>query len=68
MFQEPPNMGEPGAPTVIIVGAGLAGLTLAILLEKANIEYLIFEKASEVKPLGTFFFSLFASLSALSPF
>lgn len=44
----------PGAPTVIIVGAGLAGLTLAILLEKAKIEYLIFEKASEVKPLGMF--------------
>lgn len=52
MFQEPPKMKDPGAPTVIIVGAGLAGLTLAILLEKAKIEYLIFEKASEVKPLG----------------
>ncbi|KAG0072718.1 hypothetical protein BGZ90_011831 [Linnemannia elongata] len=53
MFQEPPKMKDPGAPTVIIVGAGLAGLTLAILLEKAKIEYLIFEKASEVKPLGS---------------
>jgi glycine/D-amino acid oxidase-like deaminating enzyme len=52
MFQEPPEMREPGAPTVIIVGAGLGGLTLAILLEKAKIEYLIFEKALEVKPLG----------------
>lgn len=54
MFQEPPKMKDPGAPTVIIVGAGLAGLTLAILLEKAKIEYLIFEKASEVKPLGRY--------------
>ena len=47
-------MKDPGAPTVVIVGAGLGGLTLAILLEKAKIEYLIFEKASEVKPLGIF--------------
>ncbi|KAF9116084.1 hypothetical protein BGW39_002834, partial [Mortierella sp. 14UC] len=52
-LREPPQTKEPGAPTVIIVGAGLAGLTLAILLETANIEYLVFEKAAEVKPLGS---------------
>ncbi|KAG0277992.1 hypothetical protein BGZ95_004930 [Linnemannia exigua] len=51
--EPPPQTKEPDAPTVIIVGAGLAGLTLAILLEKANIEYQVLEKAAEVKPLGS---------------
>ncbi|KAF9388186.1 hypothetical protein CPB97_001486 [Podila verticillata] len=40
-------------PKVIIVGAGLGGITLGILLEKAGIPYEIFERASEVKPLGS---------------
>jgi len=40
-------------PHVLIVGAGLAGLLLAILLDKAGIPYEIFERASSVKPLGT---------------
>lgn len=39
-------------PKVIIVGAGLGGITLGILLEKAGIPYEIFERAPEVKPLG----------------
>ncbi|KAF8978929.1 hypothetical protein BGZ46_006004 [Entomortierella lignicola] len=39
-------------PDVIIIGAGIAGLTLAILLEQINIPYHIFERATEVKPLG----------------
>ncbi|KAF9281999.1 hypothetical protein BGZ68_006272, partial [Mortierella alpina] len=39
-------------PKVLIVGAGLAGLLLAILLERANIPYQIFERAAKVKPLG----------------
>ncbi|KAG0055384.1 hypothetical protein BGZ83_008776 [Gryganskiella cystojenkinii] len=48
----PPN--SPGArPDVIIVGAGLGGLTLAILLEKAGIPYKVLERASSVKPLGS---------------
>lgn len=38
--------------TVMIVGAGLGGLTLALLLEKAKINYHVYEKAAEVKPLG----------------
>ncbi|KAF9134657.1 hypothetical protein BGW39_006246 [Mortierella sp. 14UC] len=33
--------------TVMIVGAGLGGLTLALLLEKAKIEYQVYEKAAE---------------------
>ncbi|KAF9024308.1 hypothetical protein BGZ52_011123 [Haplosporangium bisporale] len=40
-------------PKVIIVGAGLGGITLGILLEKAGIPYEIFERAPEVKPLGS---------------
>ena len=39
-------------PCVIVVGAGLAGLLLGALLEKAGIEYHIFERAAKVKPLG----------------
>jgi hypothetical protein len=39
-------------PKVIIVGAGLGGLTLAILLHKANIPFDVYERAREVIPLG----------------
>ncbi|KAI7831308.1 hypothetical protein BC939DRAFT_525334 [Gamsiella multidivaricata] len=39
-------------PMVLIVGAGLGGLTLAMLLERINIPYHIFERATELKPLG----------------
>ncbi|KAI7824106.1 hypothetical protein BC939DRAFT_450581 [Gamsiella multidivaricata] len=39
--------------TVLIVGAGLGGLVLALLLEKINIPYRIFERASTIKPLGS---------------
>ncbi|KAF9906371.1 hypothetical protein EC991_000701 [Linnemannia zychae] len=39
--------------TVLIAGAGLAGLSLAVLLERANIDYHLFERATQVRPLGT---------------
>ncbi|KAI1319716.1 hypothetical protein EDD11_003410 [Mortierella claussenii] len=39
-------------PTVLIVGAGVGGLMLAILLEKAGVPYQIFDRMTEVKPLG----------------
>ncbi|KAG0093524.1 hypothetical protein BGZ93_009963 [Podila epicladia] len=38
---------------VVIVGAGIAGLMTAALLEKANISYQVLEKAKELKPLGS---------------
>ncbi|KAF9118015.1 hypothetical protein BGW39_001572, partial [Mortierella sp. 14UC] len=41
-----------GPPHVLISGAGLAGLFLGILLEKAGIPYDIYERASEIKPIG----------------
>ncbi|KAG0273713.1 hypothetical protein BGZ95_010487 [Linnemannia exigua] len=40
-------------PKVLIVGAGLGGLTLGMLLHKADIPFEIYERASEVKPLGS---------------
>ncbi|KAG0221103.1 hypothetical protein B0O80DRAFT_504630 [Mortierella sp. GBAus27b] len=40
------------APTVLISGAGVAGLFLAILLDRANIPYHIYEKAPHVVPIG----------------
>lgn len=39
-------------PKVLIVGAGIGGLTLGNLLQKGGIPYLIVERAKEVKPLG----------------
>ncbi len=40
-------------PKVLIVGAGVGGITLAILLERAGVPYDVYERAAEVKPLGT---------------
>ncbi|KAF9924806.1 hypothetical protein BGZ65_008138, partial [Modicella reniformis] len=40
-------------PVVMIVGAGIGGLMLAMLLEKLDISYRVFERASEVRPLGS---------------
>lgn len=45
---------EQAPPSVLIVGAGLGGLLLAILFEHSNIPYHIFERASQVRPLGRF--------------
>ncbi|KAG0324884.1 hypothetical protein BG000_002010 [Podila horticola] len=40
-------------PSVLISGGGIGGLTLALLLHKANIPFLVLERAKEIKPLGT---------------
>ncbi|KAI1317683.1 hypothetical protein EDD11_007989 [Mortierella claussenii] len=40
-------------PAVVIVGAGIGGLTLAMLLERAGIPYQIYDRMVEVKPLGS---------------
>jgi len=46
-------MPPPSDLRVIIVGAGLAGLVMGIMLEKAGIDYHILEQASRLRPLGT---------------
>ncbi|KAK3825579.1 MAG: hypothetical protein J3Q66DRAFT_328072 [Benniella sp.] len=38
---------------VMIAGAGLGGLMLAILLERLGISYLVFERATELRQLGS---------------
>ncbi|KAF9188088.1 hypothetical protein BGZ49_003981, partial [Haplosporangium sp. Z 27] len=40
-------------PEVIIIGAGIGGLMLALLLEQINVPYHVFERANEVKLLGS---------------
>ncbi|KAK3827860.1 MAG: hypothetical protein J3Q66DRAFT_394184 [Benniella sp.] len=43
---------ERSSPSVLIVGGGIGGLMLAILLERSNIPYHIYEQAAQVRPLG----------------
>lgn len=45
-------------PLVLIVGAGLGGLTLGALLEKANIPYQILERIETIKSYGNFQFTI----------
>ncbi|KAG0023643.1 hypothetical protein BGZ81_008052, partial [Podila clonocystis] len=51
--QAPENAGP--KPKVLIAGAGIGGLTLALLLHKANVPFLVLERATEIKPLGAAF-------------
>lgn len=39
-------------PRVLIAGAGIGGLTLAILLKKAGVPFEVFERNRDVKQLG----------------
>jgi hypothetical protein len=50
---------------VLISGAGVGGLMLATLLDKAGIDFSIYERAKSVKPLGTSTIILFFSLATL---
>ncbi|KAF9320569.1 hypothetical protein BG006_002756, partial [Podila minutissima] len=41
-------------PVIVIVGAGIAGLTLAIMLERAGMpRYVVLERHASLKPLGS---------------
>ncbi|KAG9071557.1 hypothetical protein KI688_005769 [Linnemannia hyalina] len=52
-----PGTGEPSTrPKVLIVGAGIGGMTLGMLLTKAGIPFDIYERAAAVKPLGSALF------------
>ncbi|KAF9127868.1 hypothetical protein BGW39_005504 [Mortierella sp. 14UC] len=54
MHTKRPNL-APKIPSVIIVGGGIAGMTLAMALEKSKLPYEIFERAREVKALAALF-------------
>lgn len=41
-------------PKVLISEGGVGGLTLVLLLLKANIPFLVLERAKEIKPLGKY--------------
>ncbi|KAK3813780.1 MAG: hypothetical protein JOS17DRAFT_779223 [Linnemannia elongata] len=45
-----------GRPKVLIAGGGLGGLTMGLLLHKAGIPFEIYERATDIKPLGSSMF------------
>ncbi|KAF9136435.1 hypothetical protein BGX30_011194 [Mortierella sp. GBA39] len=52
-FKHNPSVMHSKRPKVLIVGAGLGGLALGMILQKSDTPYEIFERAPEVKPLGS---------------
>ncbi|KAF9173071.1 hypothetical protein BGX21_005666 [Mortierella sp. AD011] len=46
-------MTKPEPPKVMIVGAGIGGLFLALLLERQNVPYVVYERTSDSEPLGS---------------
>ena len=51
---------------VIIAGAGIGGLTLALMLHRRNIDVEIYEQASEVKEIGVGINTLPAAIRKLA--
>ncbi|KAG0045921.1 hypothetical protein BGZ83_008855 [Gryganskiella cystojenkinii] len=52
LSKESSDTNDATGPKVLIAGAGIGGLTLAILLERAGIQYEVYERAKTIKPLG----------------
>ncbi|KAG0072253.1 hypothetical protein BGZ89_007312 [Linnemannia elongata] len=48
----PVTSGDSDRPKVLIVGAGLAGLTLGMILQNSDIPYEIFESTPAIRPVG----------------
>jgi len=48
----PPTMSESKQPPILIVGAGIAGLSLAAILQRNNIPYHVFESSPRTRSQG----------------
>ncbi|KAF9105138.1 hypothetical protein BGX29_000579 [Mortierella sp. GBA35] len=53
MQEQQPKQQSKSGVTVIIVGGGIGGLSLANMFERAGISYLILEKATRIRALGS---------------
>ncbi|KAF9331298.1 hypothetical protein BG006_005849, partial [Podila minutissima] len=49
----PEELANMEKPKVLIVGAGIGGLTLGLLLKRGGVPFEIYERAKEVRPLGS---------------
>ncbi|KAF9202994.1 hypothetical protein BGZ49_006906 [Haplosporangium sp. Z 27] len=47
------HVANPSNPKILIVGAGLGGLTLALLLERASIDYEIYDRFTSLSSVGS---------------